>query len=105
MIENIKGTFPEVKLNSRTALEFLDSYYAELHDGRVYFVCYRIGRITEFGLLSVGSYINRRAQVIESYEDFFERVFTNSKGSLSVKLADTTQEEFTQYYNDIMNSK
>lgn len=105
MIENIKGKFPEVKLNSRTALEFLDSYYAELHDGRVYFVAYRIGRVTEFGLLSIGSYINRRAKVIESYEDFFERVFTNSKGSLSVKLADTTQEEFTQYYNDIMNSK
>lgn len=105
MIESIKGVFPEVKLNSRTALEFLDSYYAELHDGRVYFVAYRIGRVTEFGLLSIGSYINRRAKVIESYEDFFERVFTNSKGSLSVKLADTTQEEFTQYYNDIMNSK
>ena len=105
MIENIKDTFPEVKLGSRTALEFLDSYYAELHDGRVYFVAYRIGRVTEYGLLSVGSYINRRAQVIESYEDFFERVFTNSKGSLSVKLADTTQEEFTKYYNDIMNSK
>lgn len=105
MIENIKGKFPEVKLNSRTALEFLDSYYAELHDGRVYFVAYRIGRVTEFGLLSIGSYINRRAKVIESYEDFFERVFTNSKGSLSVKLADTTQEEFTQYYNYIMNSQ
>ncbi len=76
-----------------TSLEQGLAYYPLIKDKQIVVK----PKSTNFGLAisiflgSVGSYINRRAQGIESYEDFFERVFTNSKGSLSVKLADTTQ--------------
>ena len=101
---NFIGTFPEMKINSRSILEFSDIYFLELRDGRVYFVSYRIGRSTEFGLLCDGVYINRRANISQSYEDFFERVFTNHSGSISMKLADTTKEEFLEYYKNILKS-
>lgn len=101
---NFTGTFPEMKINSRSILEFSDIYFLELRDGRVYFVSYRIGRSTEFGLLCDGVYINRRANISQSYEDFFERVFTNHSGSISMKLADTTKEEFLEYYKNILKS-
>lgn len=102
MVELIKGTFPNVTLNSRSVLEFADIYFGDLRDGRVYFVAYRIGRSNEYGLLCDGVYINRRSRVIQTYEDFFERVFTNSAGKLSVKLADTTHEEFVEIHNKIL---
>lgn len=101
---NFTGTFPEMRINSRSILEFSDIYYLDLRDGRVYFVSYRIGRTTEFGLLCDGVYINRRANISQSYEDFFERVFTNHSGSISIKLADTTKEEFLEYYKNILKS-
>lgn len=101
---NFTGTFPEMRINSRSILEFSDIYFLDLRDGRVYFVSYRIGRSTEFGLLCDGVYINRRANVTQSYDDFFERVFTNHTGSISMKLADTTKEEFLEYYNNILKS-
>lgn len=101
---NFTGTFPEMRINSRSILEFSDIYYLDLRDGRVYFVSYRIGRSTEFGLLCDGVYINRRANISQSYEDFFERVFTNHSGSISLKLADTTKEEFLEYYKNILKS-
>lgn len=101
---NFTGTFPEMRINSRSILEFSDIYYLDLRDGRVYFVSYRIGRTTEFGLLCDGVYINRRANISQSYEDFFERVFTNHSGSISMKLADTTKEEFLEYYKNILKS-
>lgn len=101
---NIQGYFPNVTVNSRSALEFSDIYLHELRNGDVYFVSYRIGRSTEFGLLCDGVYLNRRASVSQSYEDFFERVFTNHKGSLSIKLADTTKEEFLTFYSDIIKN-
>lgn len=101
---NFTGIFPEMKINSRSILEFSDIYLLELRDGRVYFVSYRIGRSTEFGLLCDGVYINRRANISQSYEDFFERVFTNHSGSISMKLADTTKEEFLEYYKNILKS-
>lgn len=101
---NFIGTFPEMNINSRSILEFSDIYFLELRDGRVYFVSYRIGRSTEFGLLCDGVYINRRANISQSYEDFFERVFTNHSGSISMKLADTTKEEFLEYYKNILKS-
>ena len=101
---NIQGDFPNVTVNSRSSLEFSDIYFHELRNGDVYFVSYRIGRSTEFGLLCDGVYLNRRASVSQSYEDFFERVFTNHKGSLSIKLADTTKEEFLTFYSDIIKN-
>lgn len=101
---NFTGTFPEMRINSRSILEFSDIYFLDLRDGRVYFVSYRIGRSTEFGLLCDGVYINRRANITQSYDDFFERVFTNHTGSISMKLADTTKEEFLEYYNNILKS-
>lgn len=103
MIE-IKDDFPNVTLNSRSILEFSDMYFHELRNGEVYFVSYRIGRSTEFGILCDGVYLNRRASITQSYEDFFERVFTNHKGSVSIKIADTTKEEFLMYYSDIMKN-
>ena len=101
---NIEGEFPTVTVNSRSILEFSDIYFHELRDGEVYFVSYRIGRFTEFGLLCDGVYLNRRASVAQSYEDFFERVFTNHKGSVSIKIADTSKEEFLTYYSDIIKN-
>lgn len=101
---NFTGEFPNMNISSRSILEFSDIYFSDLRDGRVYFVAYRIGRSTEYGLLCDGVYLNRRASISQSYEDFFERVFTNHSGNLSFKLADTTKEEFTQFYNDIIKS-
>lgn len=101
---NFTEEFPNMNISSRSILEFSDIYFSDLRDGRVYFVAYRIGRSTEYGLLCDGVYLNRRASITQSYEDFFERVFTNHSGNLSFKLADTTKEEFTQFYNDIIKS-
>lgn len=101
---NFTGVFPEMRISSRSILEFSDIYFSDLHDGRVYFMAYRIGRSTEFGLLCDGVYINRKANIAQSYEDFFERVFTNHSGSLSMKLANTTKEEFLEYYGTIVKS-
>lgn len=101
---NFTGVFPEMNICSRSILEFSDIYFQELRDGRVYFISYRIGRSTEFGLLCDGIYINRRANISQSYEDFFERVFTNHIGFLSIKLADNTKEEFCEYYKNILKS-
>lgn len=101
---NFTGTFPEMRINSRSILEFSDIYFSDLRDGRVYFISYRIGRSTEFGLLCDGMYINRKASIAQSYEDFFERVFANHSGSISMKLADTTKEEFLEYYGTILKS-
>ena len=87
-MNNVKsGTFPEVSVHTGKALDFLDEYFKELNDGRVYFVAYTIGRITEFGLLSDGIYLNRRSSVCESYEDFFTRVTFNSIGNLRLNIA------------------
>lgn len=104
MVELIKGNFPNVTMNSRSVLEFADIYYGDLRDGKVYFVAYRIGRSTEYGLLCDGIYVNRRAHVIQTYEDFFERVFSNANGKISVKLADTTHEEFVEIHSKILES-
>ena len=101
---NFTGVFPEMRISSRSILEFSDIYFSDLRDGRVYFMAYRIGRSTEFGLLCDGVYINRKANIAQSYEDFFERVFTNHSGSLSTKLANTTKEEFLEYYGTIVKS-
>lgn len=101
---NFTGVFPEMRISSRSILEFSDIYFSELRDGRVYFMVYRIGRSTEFGLLCDGVYINRKANIAQSYEDFFERVFTNHSGNLSMKLANTTKEEFLEYYGTIVKS-
>lgn len=101
---NFTEEFPNMNISSRSILEFSDIYFYDLRDGRVYFVAYRIGRSTEYGLLCDGVYLNRRASISQSYEDFFERVFTNHSGNLSFKLADTTKEEFTQFYYDIIKS-
>lgn len=101
---NFTGVFPEMNISSRSILEFSDIYFSDLRDGRVYFMAYRIGRSTEFGLLCDGVYINRKANIAQSYEDFFERVFTNHSGSLSMKLANTTKEEFLEYYGTIVKS-
>ena len=102
---NFSGEFPNMTISSRSILEFSDIYYSDLRDGRVYFVVYRIGRSTEYGLLCDGVYLNRKANITQSYEDFFERVFTNHSGRLAIKLADTTKEEFEQFYSDILKSK
>lgn len=104
MVEMIKGIFPNVTMNSRSALEFYDIYCEELNNGTVYFVAYRIGRLNEYGFLCDGIYMNIRAYVIQTYNDFFERVFSNSSGKLSIKIADTTHEEFVEIHNDIMNT-
>lgn len=101
---NFTGVFPEMRISSRSILEFSDIYFSDLRDGRVYFMAYRIGRSTEFGLLCDGVYINRKANITQSYQDFFERVFTNHSGSLSMKLANTTKEEFLEYYGTIVKS-
>lgn len=101
---NFTGVFPEMRISSRSILEFSDIYFSDLRDGRVYFMAYRIGRSTEFGLLCDGVYINRKANIAQSYEDFFERVFTNHSGNLSMKLANTTKEEFLEYYGTIVKS-
>lgn len=102
---NFNGEFPNMTISSRSILEFSDIYYSDLRDGRVYFVVYRIGRSTEYGLLCDGVYLNRKANITQSYEDFFERVFTNHSGRLTIKLADTTKEEFEQFYSDVIKSK
>lgn len=101
---NFTGVFPEMRIGSRSIIEFSDIYFHELRNGSVYFISYRLGRSTEFGLLCDGVYINRRSNITQSYEDFFERVFTNHPGSLTLKLADTTKEDFLSYYNNIIKS-
>lgn len=97
----VEGNFPEISFDSKYIQDVFDVHYQELRSDKVYFVAYRVWRKAEYGLLCSGTYINVRAGIIESYEDFCTRVLYNNHGKLSMKVANNTLEEFQSMYKSI----